>query len=372
MTFHLVESSGADIPWPTEPPGEDSDGSPSDGGQDKNFVSAPSPSSRSLGVLEDCSDARPVLADVLLTRSALRGLPEPAPLIHGVLDRGSVALLYGPWGSGKSFLALDWAASVATGREWQGRPVEQCRVLYVAAEGAFGLKARLDAWEIGWSRTISDGALDVLPRPVNLSRSVDVVNLIALVGWNGYGLVILDTLARCLVGADENSAKDCGLVVDVLHRIRENTPDGRGVVMAVHHTGKDKRTFRGSSVFEAGADTVYSVTSDSDDGAIVVNREKRKDGPVFDAHRLKLDPIEIAGSCVLSKSHLSETKTRSEALLSHFVSHFAGTGATAAQMRDTIELNRATFYRALNDLVKRGDLVNTGTDKRPFYKAAEK
>ena len=57
--------------------------------------------------------------------------------------------------------------------------------------------------------------------------------------------------------------------------------------------------------------------------------------------------------------------------MSHFASHFADTGATATQLRDTIELPRATFYRALNDLVKRGVLLNTGTDKRPFYKLAE-
>ena len=65
-----------------------------------------------------------------------------------------------------------------------------------------------------------------------------------------------------MVGADENSARDCGLVVDALTRLRKATPDGRGCVLGVHHTGKDAKTFRGSSAFEAGAgaDTVYSTT----------------------------------------------------------------------------------------------------------------
>jgi hypothetical protein len=36
----------------------------------------------------------------------------------------------------KSFITLDWGASVATERKWQGRRVEKRRVLYVAAEGA--------------------------------------------------------------------------------------------------------------------------------------------------------------------------------------------------------------------------------------------
>ncbi|RDH75924.1 hypothetical protein DVS77_24700 [Mycolicibacterium moriokaense] len=33
-----------------------------------------------------------------------------------VLDQGTVALLYGKWGTAMTFIALDWAASVATGR----------------------------------------------------------------------------------------------------------------------------------------------------------------------------------------------------------------------------------------------------------------
>lgn len=207
----------------------------------------------------------PALAELLLSRSALTTLPDPEPpLIDDVLDRGTVALLYGMWGTGKSFIALDWAASVATARPWQARMTEACRVLYVAAEGAFGLKARLQAWESGWQRTIPDGTFDVLPRPVNLTHYGDMNGLAALVEWNGYGLVVIDTLARCMVGADENSARDCGVVVDALTRLREQTPGGRGVVLGgVHHSGKDGRTFRGSSAFEAGADTVYSVSRDA-------------------------------------------------------------------------------------------------------------
>lgn len=316
--------------------------------------------------------ARTGLGELLLTRSALRDLPDPEPLIDGVLDQGTLALLYGRWGTGKSFIALDWAASVATGRPWQNRECEKRRVLYVAAEGAFGLKGRVDAWECGWRVPLADGELDILPRPVNLTKFGELGALTTLIQENRYGLVVLDTLARCMVGADENSARDCGLVVDALTIIRENTLDGRGVVLGVHHTGKDGRTLRGSSAFEAGADTVYLTTRDAEDGgAIVVNREKRKDGPVLDVHRLRLDPIEGTASCVLALSHPMRTEHRSDALLSHFKSHFAHTGATGTQLRDTCELSRATLYRAIDDLVRSGSLVNNGTDKRPFYKLAD-
>lgn len=317
------------------------------------------------------TDCEPLLGKAILTTSDLDNLPDPEPLIAGVLDKGTVALLYGKWGTGKSFIAQDWGLSVATERRWQNRESERGRVLYVAAEGAFGMRGRTTAWKMAWDRTVPDDRFHLLPQPVNLTRAVDVANLVALVSWNGYDFVELDTLSRCMVGADENSAKDCGEVVDVLHRIREHTPGGRGVVLGIHHAGKDGKTFRGSSVFEAGADTVYTVThDDEDEGAIVLTREKRKDGPLNDIHRLKLDPIDGSGSCVISVHRTGGQTERADKLLSTFVHHFMDTGASKAELRAIAEMPPATFHRALSDLVKSGGLVNTGTDKRPFYKAS--
>jgi hypothetical protein len=318
----------------------------------------------------DGAATTPVFAGRILTRSALHELPDPEPLIDNVLDQGTVGLLYGKWGTGKSFIALDWGASVATARPWQGRRTEQRKVLYVAAEGAYGLKGRTNAWEVGWHTSIGDDDLAILPQPVNLTNTAEVRNLAALIEWGGYGFIVLDTLARCMVGADENSAKDCGEVVDALHQLRQATPDGRGVVLGVHHTGKDGKTFRGSSVFEAGADTVYAVKADC--GQISLEREKRKDGPESDYHELMLEPLEGTGSCVVNVSRGVRQIDRADQLLSHFLSHFGDTGATPTQLIETCDMSKPTIYRALADLRERGDLINTGTDKRPFYKRSAK
>jgi hypothetical protein len=313
---------------------------------------------------------KPVLADVLLNRSALRTLPDPEPLIDNVLDQGTTALLYGRWGTAKSFIALDWAASVGTGRKWQGRRVEQRRALYVAGEGAFGFKGRADAWEIGWKTTISDGQLDVLPAPVNLMRPLEVANLAALLYWGGYDFVILDTLARCMVGADENSARDCGIVVDAMTRLLSCTPGGRGVILGVHHAGKDGKTLRGSSAFESAADTVYCTTKDG--AVIVLDREKRKDGPEHDHHELKIDPLPGTESAVISVHRGGGQNDRADRLLSIFVRHFSQTGASKAELRLVADMPPATFHRALSDLLRSGDLVNTATEQRPFFKARSK
>lgn len=318
----------------------------------------------------------PRLATGLLTRTDLLALPNPEPLIDNVLDQGTTALLYGRWGTLKTFIALDWAASVATGRQWQGRTTIERRVLYIVGEGAWGFKGRVQSWETGWQQTIADDSFSVMPMPVNLLKASEVAELAALITWGRYGLVILDTLARCMVGGEENSAKDSGVVVDSMTRLRDATPGGRGVVIGVHHAGKDTKTLRGSSAFEAGVDTVYFTSRDEQ--VVTLTREKRKDGPESDVHLLEFDSIPgtLSGTLRMSHgmSHDAETGERAATLRLIMSQHFSLTGASAAELRrlvvDDGPLTRATFYRALSDLLKEGWLTNTGSDKRPFYRIA--
>jgi DNA-binding IclR family transcriptional regulator len=64
---------------------------------------------------------------------------------------------------------------------------------------------------------------------------------------------------------------------------------------------------------------------------------------------------------------------RAEQLHSIFLQAFSGTGATSGQVRTVAMeagMSNGSVYRALNDLVKSGRLVNTGTQARPFYKLA--
>ena len=55
-------------------------------------------------------------------RSALK-IHSPDWLIQGVIEKGTLAAVIGESGSGKSFLALDLAACVQTGKPWHGRDV---------------------------------------------------------------------------------------------------------------------------------------------------------------------------------------------------------------------------------------------------------
>ena len=74
---------------------------------DPGILDRPSPTGRARTPLER-------LRAALVTGDQIKELPRTAPLIEGVLDLDSTAVLYGRPGIGKSFIALDWGLSVAT------------------------------------------------------------------------------------------------------------------------------------------------------------------------------------------------------------------------------------------------------------------
>src|SRR5690606_10063748 len=74
-----------------------------------------------------------------LTLEDMEQLPPPQWLVDGFIQEETLVAIYGAPESGKSFLAIDMAMSVASDRRWHGRQVMPGAVLYIAAEGAMGL-----------------------------------------------------------------------------------------------------------------------------------------------------------------------------------------------------------------------------------------
>lgn len=228
------------------------------------------------------------VAAMMMDSTALASLPKPEPLIENTLDRHTFALLVGYFGTGKSFIALDWAASIATGTPWMNRPTEKGKVLYVLGEGVHGIHDRLAAWQEHHGVTIAPGQLIVTRAPVQLADAKQRGYLVEAVQDGGFDLVIFDTLARVAVGLEENSAKDMGILVAAVDEVR--CAMEQGTVLMVHHTGKDKGDVRGSSSLGGAADTYYLVKGDGR-GTLTLDRKKRKDGPQADFMPLALQEV---------------------------------------------------------------------------------
>lgn len=308
-------------------------------------------------------EPRPGIRDKFLTIEQLRNLPPVEPLINGLLDLDSLAMIYGPRGSYKSFVTLDWALSVACGTRWQERMVTQGKVVYVAAEGVSGLGVRFEAWLSEHPSQNPTDKLVILPETVSLLSPSTIGELAEACADMGATFVIVDTLARCLVGGDENSTKDAGLAVEQMDVIRRKTG---ACVLLVHHSGKNKENgSRGSSAFEAAVETVFEVVKDDD--ALTINCTKQKNHA--ESLPIRLVAEQVRDSIVLKAGGVAVSKVPRGVLetLRALSEIDTGSGISATAWQSSAPSAEGTFYRHRKDLLALGLVSNVGTEKSPRY-----
>ncbi len=131
---------------------------------------------------------------------------------------------------------------------------------------------RVDAWLSQYVREPDIDGATFLTVPVNLhgdSAAVDA--LLALVNRDEYKLVVIDTLARSMDGADENAAKDMGLVIATAERIKRVSG---ACVLLVHHSGYDATHARGSTALRGACD--IEIEAKRADDAVKLTSRKQK------------------------------------------------------------------------------------------------
>ncbi|MBX3491010.1 AAA family ATPase [Parvibaculum sp.] len=229
-----------------------------------------------------------------LTLEDLRNQPLPEHLIEGLLVEKTLSSLYGPSGFGKSFIALDWAMAIATGRPVWEREVQAGLVLYVVAEGEGGFPLRTTAWEVANGVANPPSAIIFEYVPLDLSDQIQVQTFMdrarALAEQVDVplSLIVLDTLARCMSG-NESATDDMKTAVEGADTIRRELDTS---VLLVHHSRKDDgEVMRGSSALWASLQTIVNIKKGQVDGEIIAVVKKQKDGPE-EAFRLSLDPVE--------------------------------------------------------------------------------
>lgn len=225
---------------------------------------------------------RPVSAAELVRRPPVRWR------VRGVLPLEGIAAFYGPPSCGKSFLALDLLAAIAAGRDWFACRVKPAPVLYIGLEGKAGIAQRVRAHQA--RHGIAEG-MRFLLAPLDLRQSqdrADIVQAARAAGLAG-GVLCIDTLAASAPGMDENTSADMGEVIAALKALQAELG---GLVLAVHHTGKDAtKGLRGHSSLLGALDAAIEVTRNDD------RREwrtaKSKDGADGDAHPFRLEVVAL-------------------------------------------------------------------------------
>jgi len=226
--------------------------------------------------------------------AGLMALPPVQWLVEGILTTDGFSIVYGPPGSLKTFLVLDQALHIASGKPWNDKPVKPGKVLYVAGEGVRGIARRVKAWCHHHKVDPGNIPFRLLPASVNLSEPANVAKLvrtaIAQMEEDGecVALVVIDTVARSIPGLDENSAQEMGLFVAAVEELKTGIACH---LLGVHHSGKDEtRGARGSNALLGAVDTMVKVKRDDD--RLTVTIEKQKDDDEGEPIRLRTSPVE--------------------------------------------------------------------------------
>lgn len=212
----------------------------------------------------------------IIHASELRNLPPIEWIVPGEIPERGVTVLFGPSGAGKSFLALDYALNIA-----QADPV-----LYMAGEGEYGYRQRVAAWCEHHGKT--EGHLYMSIGAVQVMESGDLNEFLAVNAAIKPRIVIIDTMARSMVGADENSTRDMGMFIRACEQIKRALDSA---VLIIHHTNKGGVYERGNSALRGASDAMIKITADDD--LIIVESAKTKDAQPFQTRYMKLLPVSV-------------------------------------------------------------------------------
>jgi len=200
-------------------------------------------------------------------------------LIHKVLERAVIAILAGPRGSFKSFIAHDWSMRIALAGH---------QVLILSGEGA-GLDRRTDAWlkQHRPNEAVNLAALPMvaLERPLSLSVAAELEALRSAVATleKPPALTVIDTFSKFSAGLDENdNAQVAAFLSGISRALRE---EFKTTVLIVAHSGhSDPGRPRGASSLMANPDAEYIVSRPDPATLLVsVTRERFKDSPSLPA-----------------------------------------------------------------------------------------
>ena len=216
---------------------------------------------------------------------------EPRYLVHGLVPRVGLSVIWGPPKSCKTFFAFDIGMHVALGWEYRGRRVQQGPVVYCALEGKSGVEKRCEAFRLRFlSEQVEDVPMHLITQQLDLVHDVreflaairDALPDVAPVA------VVLDTLNRSLRGS-ENSDQDMSAYVRAADAIREAFDCA---VLIVHHSGIEGSRPRGHTSLTGAADAQIAIKRDGA-GNVIATIEWLKDGPEGDKIVSALETVEV-------------------------------------------------------------------------------
>jgi len=278
------------------------------------------------------------------TEDDLRQLPRPKWIVENWIPENATGIVYGKWGSGKTFFMFDMVLHLAHGMaDWHGTslPGEAMKVLVVSREGHQGFADRIEAFRTHHRIEQTTSNLVLMRAPLNIGEKPEFDSFTKELQRrkDGFRLIVLDTVARVLPGVDMNAPENITNFMDRCGRLTETLG---ATTIGVHHQNKGGSLF-GSIFFEANSDFVFEISRDGpEDGPLSTGHvfcAKMKDGP--DRWRRELEYCKIA---------LDDPEGKRSSLILANVFDKAAQGKSGNRTRDLLRA-----YSALVDAYRLGD-----------------
>ena len=290
----------------------------------------------------------------LISVKALKSLPAAQMFKDTHLVRRGLNVIFGPSGSYKTFYALGLALQIA----------QTDGVVYIAAEGSSGLAKRVDAWCEHYK--LGGGSLYFICEEINLLDDKAVEQLTGILKGRtpAIRLVVFDTYARCLVGGDENSAKDAGRAIFYCSKIQQELSCS---TLLIHHTNKAETSERGSGALRGGADSMIEVSAHDD--AVRIECSKIKDWEAWPSENLRFKQqgdsgLLLPSNQVAAPTGLGTLETKVLDALTYSI--FKECGATARQLKDITGIGNTQLYRVLSSL-KTASFIHQSKRGDPYF-----
>jgi hypothetical protein len=216
---------------------------------DAGTTPEPTPGTTSQPVPTDGAGNHPLR--MLHARDWLLNEPAAEFLVDDLFLQNSQVWFVGASNTYKTFVALDLAASIATGQpEFLGHPIRMHGpVVYLIGEGKGRFKYRLLGWEQHHQRIapafyFKGGPLDMLdPKEVNqLLADLLVIKPV---------LVVVDTLSRNFGDGNENETQDMAQFIRHCDLLRQSG----AAILVLHHLNATGARERGNTSGKGAIDT---------------------------------------------------------------------------------------------------------------------
>lgn len=269
-------------------------------------------------------------------------------LIKDVLPKKGLCVVWGAPGSGKSFAMLDVAMAVARGLpKYHGKRIKKGVVVYIAMEG--NLRDRVEAYKK--RNELHEGDLkNLLVKHSTVDfRSVEsvaseILSIKAALGGRKLAMIVIDTLNRAMVGGNENSSDDMGMVIQGFKMVEDYF---KTLVAPIHHCGKDQeRGMRGHSSLLGAADAEISINRNGDDPIRTFKVGKQKDGQDhYDLFNFRLDVVELGKTADWDVDAEQDEVDRSCVIVP--------TEDKPAEKTERFRKNQTVFDKAMNNVLER-------------------